>query len=594
VKKQSVGASSVILVLSGKIGQFQNRLFGREILKENKELADILASIDELALRGGLNRQRAFAAWFAINFFSQDEDESLEAAGSDGGNDQGIDLAFADENAQEIVIIQAHCPENFEKKTPKAKWDAVTSSIPFIHDPKKLAKAGRPDMAETLENLKESYPDYNIAAGLITLGIKSKEINDSVVAHQESPSYSDVVYFYFAQDDILARYKTLVSTERGIAEDTLNFCGGHIEDTGEYGRAWVGSVSADELQRLYKAHNDDLFAGNIRLFLGARKGGINEQIIKTAKTQPGAFWALNNGVTFVADTVEPVPQKGTKTSLKLKRFSIVNGCQTTSSLVQAKASPQAKVLARVIAAKAAIRNDIVRYNNSQNAVRIWSVRAADDVQQTLRSDFKTVGVDYAPKQEGSRRKKDFKTIELDKVTQFLASTQNEFLIQAIANKGELFDQPYQKLFYKGIPATAVYLSWIVGKLADEERQALVRGIGGDPNAGLLSVTSSYWIIYCTYKLLEKFTNVKASQITLARMNTPEFTSGVRKYVSKAVDRFYDAAVDTYDREEYGSFKSSLRSTKFLQKMEGKINARIARLPEKSLPDLVGLCKSLKV
>lgn len=564
------------------------------MMDKKKELCDILKSIDELALRGGISRQRAFAAWFAINFFNQDEDESLEAAGSDGGNDQGIDMAFADDNAQEIVIIQAHCPENFDKKTPKAKWDAVSSAIPFVHDPKQLAKAGRPDMAETIENLKESYPDYAVAAGLIALGLKSKEISDSVAAHQEDPHNSDMGYFYFSQEDILARYKTLVSSERGIAEDSLNFSGGYIEDTGEYGRAWVGSVSAVELQRLYKAHNDDLFAGNIRLFLGARKGGINEQIIKTAKAQPGTFWALNNGVTFVADTVEPISQKGTATSLKLKRFSIVNGCQTTSSLVQAKASQEAKVLARVIAAKATIRNDIVRYNNSQNAVRIWSVRAADDLQQTLRADFKTIHVDYAPKQEGSRRKKNIMTIELDKVTQYLASTQNEFLIQAIANKGELFDQPYQKLFYKGIPATEVYLSWIVGKLADEERQALVKGIGADANAGLLSVTSSYWIIYCTYKLFERFTNVKAPQITLERMKTTEFTNAARKYVSMAVDRFYDSAVDTYDRDEYGSFKSCLRSTKFLQKMDGKINARVARLPTKSLPDLVAVCKSLTV
>lgn len=559
----------------------------------NKELDDILGSIDELALRGGLSRQRAFAAWFAINFFNQDEDESLEAAGSDGGNDQGIDLAFADENAQEIVIIQAHCPENFLKKTPKAKWDAVSSAIPFVSDPKQLAKSGRPDMAETIENLKESHPDYGIAAGLITLGLKSKEISDSVTAHQDDPRNSNISYFYLCQEDILSRYKTLVSSERGIAEDTLNFSGGLIEDAGEYGRAWVGSVSAEELQRLYRAHTDDLFAGNIRLFLGARKGGINEQIIKTAKAQPGVFWALNNGITFVADTVEPIPPTGKKMSLKLKRFSIVNGCQTTSSLVQAKASSKAKVLARVIAAKSSIRNDIVRYNNSQNAVRIWSVRAADDLQQTLRAEFKAVGVEYAPKQEGARRKKDINTIELDKVTQFLASTQSEFLIQAIANKGELFDQPYQKLFYKGISAPSVYLSWIVGKLADEERQSLLKGIGSDANAGLLSVTSSYWIIYCTYKLFERFTNTKSPHITLEKMNTDEFRNAVRKYVSKAVDRFYDSAVDTYDRDEYGSFKSCLRSTKFLQKMEGKINARIARLQEKSLPDLVAVCKSLK-
>ncbi|TCA33675.1 hypothetical protein E0H70_08125 [Rhizobium leguminosarum bv. viciae] len=563
-------------------------------LDSNKDLADILASIDELAERGGITRNRAFAAWFAINFFYQDEDESLEAAASDGGNDQGIDLAFADENAEEIVILQAHCPENFEKKVPKAKWDAVTASLPFVNDPSKLKKVGRPDLAETLVNLRTAYPDFSVASGLITLGLRSREIEDSVTAHQDDAKNKEVSYFFFPQEEIIARYKTLVSAERGIPEDTLHFSGGHIEDQGEYGRAWIGSVSAVELQRLYKAHKDDLFAGNIRLFLGARKGGINEQIIKTAKETPGSFWALNNGITFVADTATPLPQQGSATSLKLTRFSIVNGCQTTSSLVQSKAAASAKVLARVIAAKAAIRTDIVRYNNSQNAVRIWSVRAADDLQQTLRAEFKAIKVDYAPKQEGSRRKKDMKTIELDKVTQFLASTQSEFLIQAIANKGELFDQPYQKLFYKGIPATDVYLSWLVGKIADNERQAFLKELGDDDNTGLLSVTSAYWIVYVTYRLMEKFSAIRSPHITLQKMHSTEFSNAIRKYVKKAVDLFYDAAVDTYDRDEYGSFKSTLRSSRFLQKMDGKIKARVARTPSKSVPDLIAVCKSAKV
>ena len=56
--------------------------------------------------------------------------------------------------------------------------------------------------------------------------------------------------------------------------------------------------------------------------------------------------------------------------------------------------------------------------------------------------------------------------------------------------------------------------------------------------------------------------------------------------------FYDAAVDTYDGE-YGSFKSTLRSTKFLQKIDSKINSRIARLTPKSLPDLMQVCKSVR-
>ena len=75
-----------------------------------------------------------------------------------------------------------------------------------------------------------------------------------------------------------------------------------------------------------------------------------------------------------------------------------------------------KVLARVIAAKTGLKNEIVRYNNSQNVVKIWTVRAADDVQQQLRAEFAAAGISYAPKQEGSRQKRNPSIIELDKVT----------------------------------------------------------------------------------------------------------------------------------------------------------------------------------
>jgi hypothetical protein len=558
-----------------------------------RELTEILASIDELSRRGRITRNRAFSAWFAINFFNYDEDEALEAAASDGGNDQGIDLVFADTTAEEIVVIQAHCPELFDKRTPKTKWDAVLGAIPYIKDPSRLAKIGRPDLAETLSRLRNDFPDYSIAVGLITLGLESNEISDSVSAHQDVKSENNVTFFYFHQQVIVDRFRVLVSSEAGIPAGEIKFSGKYIEDVGDYGRALVGSVNATELQRLHKAHSNDLFAGNIRLFLGARKGGINEQIIKTAKEEPGKFWALNNGITIVADTVDAVDEIDGSTTVKLTRFSIVNGCQTTSSIVQSKASDKAKVLARIIAAKATIRGDIVRYNNSQNAVRIWSVRAADALQQTLRTEFKAVGIDYAPKQEGSRKKKDQLIIELDKATQYLASSETEFLIQAIANKGELFDQPYQKLFYKGIQAQHVYLSWLVGSIAEDERQNLLNQISDDSNSGLLSVTSSYWIIYCTYKLFEKFTNINSPQITLERMKSKDFQNALRKYVTQATNLFYEAAVDTYERDEYGSVKSTLRSSKFLSKIDSKLKLRIARLKPKLLPDLIAVCKSIK-
>lgn len=176
----------------------------------------------------------------------------------------------------------------------------------------------------------------------------------------------------------------------------------------------------------------------------------------------------------------------------------------------------------------------------------------------------------------------------------MASTSNEYLVQAIGNKGELFDQPYQKLFHRTITATEVYLAWLVGNIADVERTKLLNGIKNDENAGLLAVTSNYWIVYATFKVLDKVTKRTSSQITLPKMKTAEFQNALRKHVEKGAELFYDAAIDTYDRADYGSFKSTLRATKFLTKMDSKLNARVAKLQPKALPDLVNVCKSIKV
>lgn len=355
----------------------------------------------------------------------------------------------------------------------------------------------------------------------------------------------------------------------------------------------MGAVSASELQRLHRAYPQELFAGNIRFFLGARKGGINEQIIKTAKSDPGNFWALNNGVTIVADTVEAADLAGKK-GVKATRFSIVNGCQTTSSLVHADAPASAKVLVRIIAAKHNIRTDIVRYNNSQNAVKIWSVRSADNIQKSLRKEFEAANVNYAPKLEGARRKKDLNIIELDKAAQFLASGYSEYLIPAITNKGALFDEPYQSIFYKGITAKDVYLAWLIGNLSESKRQEMQSDLKADDNSGLLGVTSTYWISYVARKLVVSKNDLASKQISLEAMTRSEFQSAITKYVEAAADTFWDASVDTYDFEDYGTAKSALRSSAFFKRVDSKLAPRVSRLLKdaKKLPDLKHVCRSM--
>ena len=77
------------------------------------------------------------------------------------------------------------------------------------------------------------------------------------------------------------------------------------------------------------------------------------------------------------------------------------------------------------------------------------------------------------------------------------------------------------------------------------------------------------------------------------MKNQAFQNSINKYAAKATEIFFDAAIDTYDRSEYGSVKATLRSVKFLGKMDSKIAMRVAKLKAKELPNLVDVCKSIK-
>ena len=75
-------------------------------------IKDILTSISELAKRAHISQHKAFTAWYAINFYDLDEDDALSSAAMDGGNDNGIDLAYADDSNKTIYILQGHCGDN--------------------------------------------------------------------------------------------------------------------------------------------------------------------------------------------------------------------------------------------------------------------------------------------------------------------------------------------------------------------------------------------------------------------------------------------------------------------------------------------------
>ncbi len=133
---------------------------------------------------------------------------------------------------------------------------------------------------------------------------------------------------------------------------------------------YVGIVPGSELKRLYDLFGPALFFEDPREYLGptsskVKTGGkritVNEAIIKTLEDEPEKFLARNNGVTFRASQVSVID----KSTLELSDASIVNGCQTTYSVLRVHQS-DCHVLVKVV--EAPDTWDIAMAANFQNEI----------------------------------------------------------------------------------------------------------------------------------------------------------------------------------------------------------------------------------
>lgn len=557
---------------------------GRAAPEPRKEL---LVAIDAVAKRGGITRDKAITAWYASTLLGIDEDDAIDAASVDGHEDNGCDFIYVDEDAEIIYVLQGYVSDRPDRSPAIKKWNALTSAVSNIKDPISFQHGGRHDIYVLLTEIDTS--NFSLVFGLVTLAAKSDQISrqrDTVV---RSRTYGpDATFFYEHQETLYDKFVVARAADRNVQEDALAFSGPVAEVKGDFGHAIIGAVAAQELARLHRDHGNQLFEGNVRLFMGERKGGINEKIVETARARPGDFWALNNGITIVADSVELERTN----RYKLRRFSIVNGCQTTGSLRRAvdKApeAGRAQVLVRVVEAKKALLTDIVRYNNTQNPVKLSAVRLLDPIQESLRVSFEDVGYQYAPKQEGAKTIKNPKRIELDRITQYLAPMSEDTVLEAVAKKSDLFDRSYKSIFPRGIQPQRIMLTWLLAQEIEVERSALLDAHDVADDAimkAILGVHGTPWGIYVASYFLEN-SGSDFSKLVLRRMTSSDFKGAISKYAKKAMEQYSEIAVNILAGSDEGvAPRNELRAKPFLERLKRQLVLKKSKIASWKLPKL---------
>lgn len=175
----------------------------------------------------------------------------------------------------------------------------------------------------------------------------------------------------------------------------------------------VGMCNVNEFIRLQnKYHHNQLYAENIRLYLGDR-GNVNKDIIATITSSESLWFPyMNNGISIICDSLAIGNTNAAKhvQTFTLENMQIINGCQTVNALYSAKYGENtrdnfrpANVMVRIYEinpSQTDFKMNIIKATNNQNSVKSYSLMANDPIQIRIAEVLKKFNIIYDRKGEG--------------------------------------------------------------------------------------------------------------------------------------------------------------------------------------------------
>jgi hypothetical protein len=262
---------------------------------------------------------------------------------------------------------------------------------------------------DSLFRRAERFVDYALKGTLLDqLEETSPEFEASYPIHENASLIARVRLIIFSNARLTARKKTVESKQVGQRTFTYNLldftrfndivesrgAGEPIEirleeldarplpcikahTEGSDYQAYLVVLPGEVLAEIYGRYGPRLLEQNVRTFLQARTK-VNRGLIETVINAPEMFFAYNNGLTATAAGVSLcVLPDGTQAIEEIRNLQIVNGGQTTASILYARDRNKANLSRLFVQMKlsvvdAAQIDEIVpkisRYANTQNRI----------------------------------------------------------------------------------------------------------------------------------------------------------------------------------------------------------------------------------
>jgi hypothetical protein len=326
-------------------------------------------------------------------------------------------------------------------------------------------------------------------------------------------------------------------------------------------RSFVELIQTDD-GRSVKRH---LFDENLRIFLGAN-GGYNGNIIGTAASSDShLFWYLNNGITITCR--DYAYNKGTTNpKIRVDDFQIVNGAQTSHSLLEAyRRSPTAfENVVLMVRIYATGREDIAERvavaTNSQARIQSRDLRANHPILKKLEMAFLEHGYYFERKRNLHADRDARMRIDALKLGQMLLAFHLREPDRAKAESDQIFGERFPAIFHEHYQVEElcrlIELYRIVEELRENYNTKHRDEIENSSDHRYL-VYGNWFVLYAASLILGRTKNALPAE------------AAARTLISEAIALVARACGTSKGTAQYQMFRSSKTKDKIVAELEGR-------------------------
>lgn len=316
----------------------------------SEEYLDDYLALQEIVQRNA-HTDKDFQASTFFEIFSETAAEAGDAPDLDSleilfdgtKSSYQIDGFCFDQKTRELVLAIVDYDN-----TPEVRRMHTPASENFFERCLNFFKSAlKPDFIEELEESSDAFflADLINSKRKFIQRVRVVLFTNAVSVRQKAIEAENWEQFQFTKNLFdLKRYIKIISSQTGsepVEIDLDEFGHGPISclktvtGTNEYD-SYLCVMPGPLLAEIYAVYGPKLLEQNVRVFLQARTK-VNKGIIETITSKPAMFFAYNNGLTITASSIETkVNPSGQLVISKLTDFQIVNGGQTTASILYAR------------------------------------------------------------------------------------------------------------------------------------------------------------------------------------------------------------------------------------------------------------------